>query len=279
VRRLARSMLSELQDVRVSGSETETDLQARLPRRIRFLKSVDKQLGRIARSEPFASANIEKRGVADLNAVSGHPHYNMTYRAGIRILRQGLSDMGGDEQHYLAPTWEIYEVWCFVAFAEALQSRHQEYEWCLKLNPVSADLILRGDAGSKRITLFFQMACPSLESPNIYEYFSITRARRPDMLLEIMDGDQRRFICLDSKYTASKSRILDSMASAHIYRDSLRRDDATPNLSIILVPINEDVPALGVTSYWERNHVGCAVLADKADADAVLDLVLRFPDE
>lgn len=136
VRKLARSMLSELQDLRVSGSETETDLQVRLPRRIRFLISIDKQLGRIARNEPFVSASIDKPGVVDLNAVSGHPHYNMTYRAGLRILRQGLSDMGGDEQHYLAPTWEIYEIWCFVAFAEALQSRYPDYEWRLEQSPV-----------------------------------------------------------------------------------------------------------------------------------------------
>lgn len=277
VRRLTRSLLAELQDVRVLGSETETDLQVRLPRRIRFLKSIDKQLGCIARSEPFTSANIEKRGVADLNTVSGHPHYNMTYRAGIRLLRQGLSDMGGDEQHYLAPTWEIYEVWCFVAFAEALQSRYPDYEWQLEQNPVSADLILRGQSGSKRITLFFQMTCPSLETPNRYGYCSVSKERRPDMLLEIVDGEQKRFICLDSKYTASKSRILDSMASAHIYRDSLRCGDAAPVLSIILVPANEEVPVLGLDNYWQRNKIGCARLAASSDSKMLLDMVSKVP--
>lgn len=181
------------------------------------------------------SASIDKPGVVDLNAVSGHPHYNMTYRAGLRILRQGLSDMGGDEQHYLAPTWEIYEIWCFVAFAEALQSRYPDYEWRLEQSPVSADLVLRGHSGSNRISLFFQMTCPSLETPNRYGYFSVTRERRPDMLLEIMEGEGRTFICLDSKYTASKARILDSMASAHIYRDSLRCIKRIPTLSLILV--------------------------------------------
>ncbi|WP_394132722.1 hypothetical protein [Marinobacter nauticus] len=276
VRRLARSMLSELRDLRVSGSETETDLKERLPRRIRFLKSVDKKLERIERGEPFASASVEKRGVADLNAVSGHPHYNMTYRAGIRILRQGLSDMGGDEQHYLAPTWEIYEVWCFVAFAEALQSRYPDYEWQLEQSPVSADLILRGQSGSKRITLFFQTTCPSLEKPNRYGYFSVSKERRPDMLLEIVDGDQKRYICLDSKYTASKSRILDSMASAHIYRDCLRCGDAAPVLSIILVPANDELSALGSVNYWSRNGVGSAILATKEDIPEVTNALLSF---
>jgi len=274
VRRLARFMLSELRDLRVSGSETETDLKERLPRRIRFLKSVDKKLGRIERGEPFASASVEKRGVADLNAVSGHPHYNMTYRAGIRLLRQGLSDMGGDEQHYLAPTWEIYEVWCFVAFAEALQSRYPDYEWQLEQTPVSADLILWGQSGSKRITLFFQMTCPSLETPNRYGYFSVSKERRPDILLEIVDGEQKRFICLDSKYTASKSRILDSMSSAHIYRDSLRCGQAEPSLSIILVPANQDLAVLGSQNYWCNHGVGCAILKKSDDAYFILDQAL-----
>lgn len=270
VRRLIRSLLSELQDLKVSVSETKTDLVVRLPRRIRFLQVIDKQLGRIARCDPFASANMHKRGVADFNAVSGHPHYNMTYRAGIRILRQGLSDIGADEQHYLAPTWEIYEAWCFVAFAEALQSRYPGYEWRLEQKPVSADLILKGRSGPKRIALFYQMTCPSLEKPNQYGYFSVTRERRPDMLLEIADGNQNRFICLDSKYSASKSRILDSMASAHIYQDSLRYKHSAPHLSIILVPANEDVAVLGELSYWRKNKVGCAKLAVSKDVDTLL---------
>lgn len=276
VRRLTRSMLSELQDLRVSGSETETDLQVRLPRRIHFLKSIDKQLGRIARSEPFASASIDKRGVADLNAVYGHPHYNMTYRAGIRLLRQGLSDMGGDEQHYLAPTWEIYEVWCFVDMAEALESKFPHYVWTLEQNPASADLILRGKDGTKRIHLYYQMTCPSLEIPNRYEFFSITRERRPDLVLEVTEGEQKQFFCLDSKYTASRGRILDSMASAHVYKDSLRCRKTKPSLGIILVPANQALAVLGGWDYWNSHGVGCATLAKRGDAFKLLDQVFSF---
>ena len=271
VRRLTRLLLAELRTLRVGVSETETDLMARLPRRIRFLQAADKQLGRIARKEPFASANIDKRGAAEFNAVSGNPHYSMTHQTGIRILRQGLSEMASDEQHYIAPTWEIYEAWCFVAIAEALESRFPDYIWHLEQNPKSADLVLRGDSGTNRINLYYQMTCRSLEAPNRYGYFSITRERRPDLVLEIVEDEQKRFICLDSKYTSSRGRILDSMASAHVYRDSLRCGTVSPSLSIIIVPANQTLDVLSSQEYWNRYGVGCATLATRSDASAILN--------
>ncbi|AOY87699.1 hypothetical protein BKP64_05670 [Marinobacter salinus] len=275
VRRLTRLLLAELRDLRVTVSETKTDLMARLPRRIRFLQAMDKQLGRLSRRDPFARVNMDKRGAAGFNAVSGNPHYSMTHQAGIRILRLGLSDMSSGEQHYTAPTWEIYEAWCFVAIAEALELRFPEFCWRLEHKPESADLALKGDAGEKHISLFYQMKCRSLEKPNRYGYFSISRERRPDMVLEIAKGENKQFICLDSKYTASGERILDSMSSAHIYRDSLRCGSISPLLSIILVPANKTVSVLGSDEYWDRYGVGCAILNKQSDTASLLDRVVR----
>jgi hypothetical protein len=273
VRRLTRLLLAELRNLRVGVSETETDLMARLPRRIRFLQSVDKQLGRLSSKDPFASANMDKRGTAEFNAVSGNPHYSMTHQTGIRILRQGLSEMASEEQHYIAPTWEIYEAWCFVAIAEALELRFPGFVWRLDHNPRSADLVLRGEADEKHFSLYYQMTCPSLETANRYGYFSISRERRPDMVLEIVEGEHKQFICLDSKYSASRGRILDSMSSAHIYHDSLRCGSISPSLSIILAPANKTLAVLGNDEYWTKYGVGCAILNKQSDAASILDRV------
>lgn len=275
VRRLTRLLLADLRDLRVGVSETETDLMARLPRRIRFLQSVDKQLGWLSRRDPFARVNMDKRGAAEFNAVSGNPHYSMTHQTGIRILRQGLSEMASEEQHYIAPTWEIYEAWCFVAIAEALELRFPGFVWRLEHNPRSADLLLRGDADEKHISLYYQMKCCSLETPNQYGYFSISRERRPDMVLEIAEKEHKQFICLDSKYTASRGRILDSMSSAHIYRDSLRCGSISPLLSIILAPANKTLAVLGSDEYWDKHGVGCAIVNNRSDAASVLDRVFN----
>lgn len=278
VRRLTRFLRDEIKSLKVSASETETDLMARLPRRIGWLERVDKQLCRLSKSTPFVNTNIQKRGSAEFNAVSGNPHYNMTHQMGVRLLRQGLSELVDDERHYLSPTWGIYEAWCFVAIAEQLEARFPEFSWQFQTNAPSADLLLVGHSGGKRISLFYQMTCRSLEKANHYGYYSISRERRPDLILEVLEGDQKQFVCMDSKYTASHGGILDAMSSAHIYRDSLRCDSLHCSLSILLVPANTTLPMLTTEDYWREHKVGCATLGDNEDASAVIDRVLGLLD-
>ncbi|WP_347332586.1 hypothetical protein [Marinimicrobium locisalis] len=71
---------------------------------------------------PVKEASTRRSSATELNAVSGSPHYSMIHRLGVRLLRQGLSALADDEQHYLEPTWEIYEAWCFVALAQQLEA-------------------------------------------------------------------------------------------------------------------------------------------------------------
>jgi hypothetical protein len=84
------------------------------------------------------------------------------------------------------------------------------------------------------------------------------------MVLEIVEGEHKQFICLDSKYSASRGRILDSMSSAHIYHDSLRYGSISPSLSIILVPANSALAILNSDDYWNKYMVGCATLSKKS---------------
>lgn len=276
VRRLTRSLLNDIENYQPKVSETKADLMIRLPRRIRYLQSLDERLARLSRKQPFVSVDIEKQEAAEFNAISGNPLYNLAHRVGIRILRQGLSDLANDEQHYLAPTWEIYEAWCFVALAEGLEARFPELTWTLKTNPKSADMVLHGIAGYKEITLYNQLVCKSLESYNRYGYCSISRERRPDLTLEVKNQTKKHFICLDSKYTASRGGILNSMASAHIYQDSLRCGAQPPVLSIILVPANPALSRLDTADYWQRHRVGCFTLKQKSDVPTLLDRLVPF---
>lgn len=270
VQRLLRGLIADLTSYRERSSETKTEMVNRLPRRISKLQALNKQLIQLQRCEPFISADKSKQGAAALNAISGNPHYNMTHRFGVRILRLGLSDLADDEQHYLAPTWEIYEAWSFVAIAKALKEQLPEFDWKHMSNPKSADLIIEGRHGDRTVKLYYQMVCYSLESANQHGYCSITRERRPDLILEIKDQNNSRFICLDSKYTASRSTILNSMGSAHIYRDSLRRDSLRPDLSVILVPAIADAGALATENYYQRHGVGCFQLSNNADASSIV---------
>lgn len=274
IRRLVKRLIDDLTDYVERESATETAVAPRLPRRIAYLRGLVKQLTRLARSEPFSEADTSLPSVAELNAVSSSPHYSMVHRVGVRLLRQGVSELANDEQHYLAPTWEIYEAWCFVALARQLEVQRPAYEWRLFTSPKSADLVLKGQCGSQFITLYTQLTCPSMENPNAYGYSSISKERRPDLVLEIADGEHNRYLCLDSKYSASKTRILDAMATAHIYRDSLRLAGKPPSKSLLLVPANPDALRLAEESYQESHKVGCIVLETENDAARLIKALL-----
>ena len=276
VLRLTSHLIDEFSHEGTANSETETDVQARMPRRIEYLTQVKKQLLKLSRLSPFNAVSRSKPGVAGINAVSGSPHYDRSHRLGIRLLRQGVSQLADDEQHYLAPTWQVYEAWCFVTLAQQLEQQLPEYQWDLKTEVVSADMILEGLKEGSKIRLYTQLVCPSLENRNRYGYYSISRERRPDLVLEYSDENSTKFICLDSKYTTSRSGILDSMASAHIYRDSIKQYGAALLCSVLLVPGNPHAILLSSEDYVDRHSVGCIPMADDGDAARAIGRLLEY---
>ena len=96
------------------------------------------------------------------------------------------------------------------------------------------------------------------------------------MVLEYSDGHGTRFVCLDSKYTTSRSGILESMASAHIYRDSIKRQGVSPLCSLLLVPNNEQAVLLSSKGYVDRHEVGCILIADDNDAAKTMTTLLGY---
>jgi hypothetical protein len=200
----------------------------------------------------------------------------MTHRLGIRILRDGVSGSATDEKHYLAPTWQVYESWCFVALANALESFRSDYQWSLKASPAWADMMLEGSNGASTLRFFSQLVCPSLEQQNGYGYLSVSRERRPDFVLEYTDNEGTRFLCLDSKYRVSREALLDAMASAHVYRDSIRKDGNSPLASLLIAPDAGQVDLLASDEYLARNQVGCVSLRETAQAVDVAKRLLAM---
>ncbi len=124
-----------------------------MPRRIAYLTQIKKQLLKLLRLPPFVNAVTRTNaGVTGINAVSGSPHYDRGHRLGVRLLREAISHLADDEQHYLAPTWQVYESWCFVTLAQQLEQQLPEYQWQLKTGVVSADMILEGQNEEKEDT-------------------------------------------------------------------------------------------------------------------------------
>lgn len=269
------SGFSELSLKNTSPTETETDIALRLPRRLDYLAEIRSKLLKTSRSSVFMNVDTSRHGVTEFNSVTGIPHYNMTHQIGVRLLRRGFSTLKDDELLYLAPTWGIYEAWCFVAIAQGLQKDLPQFYWHLNDSPRHADLLLSGKNGDQTISLYFQMVCKSQEDKNCYGYYSISRERRPDLILEHRIKDNVDYVCLDSKYTSSSQRILESMASAHIYRDSIKLSSAPPKLSALLVPANLGAQRLESQDYLDTYGTGCISAGNTAQVMELIPKLLR----
>jgi len=67
-------------------------------------------------------------------------------------------------------------------------------------------------------------------------FWSVSRQREPDIVLRVEGGgSEARFVVFDAKYRTSRSAVLDAMASAHIYRDSLRFGGRAPTEKVTWV--------------------------------------------
>jgi hypothetical protein len=265
---------TELEGYHGRVSETETEVLTRIPRRLQYLKGVWRELTNIVRHHPFSSVTRREPGAAGLNAVSGHPHYAYTHQHGTKLLRRGVSRLDTEERLYVGPTWQIYEAWCFCALAKYLEEALPEYHWQRHESFAHVEMLVEGISGETRLRLYFQLTSPSLSPPKSHGYYSISRERRPDLILEIKAGGRIYFVSLDAKYMASRQSILEAMSSAHIYKDSIKKEEKPPALALLLVPTTTEVTALAAEDYRKKYGVGCVELSSAETAQRLIESIL-----
>lgn len=264
---------TELESYREQTSDTETEMLNRIPRRVRYMKEIWRDLTNIARRHPFDCVTPRGSSAAGLNAVSGHTRYAHAHQVGAKLLRHGVSRLDEEEMLYVGPTWQIYEAWCFCTLAKCLEDAFPEYQWRRCESSAHVDMFVEGTGDGIQIRLYLQLVCPSLTASKTHGYYSISRERRPDLVLEVTKGDQVRFTVLDAKYMASRRSVMEAMSSAHIYRDSLKRQEQSPSLSLLLIPSSREVAELTDDSYRKRYGEGCFELATAETAKNLLDIL------
>ncbi|MFS7380690.1 DUF2357 domain-containing protein [Rahnella inusitata] len=253
-------------------SETRTSLTERVIRRINHLTVIRKHLQHVAQQLPFSATDSGKSYGMDFESVAGHPHYQLTWRMGVRLLREGISGLSSDESHYLIPSWDIYEVWCFVALTSGLKRKFPHMKWYLSQH--SGRLTFRAKHEDLSIRLHSQKSFRAIlnrPSTDLKIPHSISGMRKPDLVLEVENAGMTQFICLDSKYTSRSKRILEEMTSAHIYHDSLRWEQKRPVLSLLLVPCNKHLAELESESWWQEHQTGCFTLQNVESSSQLLD--------
>ncbi len=239
LRRRAAALLLRLEKLAEKrSSSTETDLRPRLRRWKEILEGMERRFRAAERSVPFSETTRAEITAAGLNAVAGHPRYARFWQVAWAALRRGVRAEDPEDLLPLAPSWELYERWCFVALANRLG-----------FSPRGAagddrrSLVRTGGDGAK-LTLQLQATFPSTRGrPRQNGAWSVAAERRPDIVLRRDDGATRpRFLLFDAKYKSAG--LPDSVAhTANAYQDGLRWGDpgARPSATLILAPNADEV--------------------------------------
>jgi hypothetical protein len=86
-------------------------------------------------------------------------------------------------------------------------------------------------------------------------------------MLSIESAEGVRFMIMDAKYRTSRENVLDAMASAHIYQDSLRIGGRRPDISLLFLPRGGGAPWLEEKAFQSTHHVGVHVLSPGLSVD------------
>lgn len=260
--RKVRESLKEL-GVRKENPGFRTAMAPRLPYRARLLDQLDNDLRRICRTAPFTEVGRAEVSAAGLNVISGHPLYATAYRRAWQILKPGIAGESQEEMLSISPTWEIYERWCFLQLSQLLRGIFPDLHWQRSRSGSKFDRLLEvGTCDGIRVELHLQSTFPALDcrEPGSARY-SISKERRPDLVVTYKDGEISRFLVLDAKYSVSRESVLSAMEAAHIYRDCLRWDDTRAVGAVLLTPAPGGASWLEEADFLELHGVGVLPLS------------------
>ena len=257
-----------------SESDSRTALASRWPRRRDFLERIVRQLKKLQHMSPLADVTRREISAAGLNAVSADPAYASAYGFGWRILRHGVEGPPDGEHLWISPTWEIYERWCFVQLGNAIRSLEPGYSWSVSRNHKSraTAAFIASSNGAACIELLLQPTFTAWDLGLNSGFKSISGKRVPDIVLTRTDRATPEWYVLDAKYRTTRRYVLDAMASAHIYKDSLRWNGRRPERSVLLVPRGGGAPWMERPDFIGRHRVGVYVLNTDTDLRGIAQL-------
>ena len=255
----ASGLLSRLaeQVEKEQPSATSTPLAARWPVRLACLTDLRREFRKLSRQLPFSGVTRPEVTAAGLNGVAADPIYARAWDRGWRALGLGLGGEELSDRLWMSPSWEVYESWCFVRLGQMLATSLPDWRWTR-----DSDRWI-GANGGRQAELILQPVFPS-RSVQAEGRWSLSRERVPDLALVVDSEGGKRFLLLDAKYRTSRANVLDAMASAHIYQDSLRIGPRRPEASVLLVPAAGGAPWLESAEFHRQHRVGVHALSPGA---------------
>ena len=237
-------------------SETETGIKERLPEWQRFLDTFHRRMEILSRRRPFSEVTKSEVTAAGLNAIAAHPLCARFWRVSWEALRHGVGGPEPADWLPLNPTWGIYERWCFLAMSRWLKGLLPGGTESRISAPSGVHLLLRGESGDgTSVRLHLQRRFGSSKNaPG--DFWSISRERCPDIVLDWKRGGDSGFLVFDAKYRIGRQSVLEAMGSAHIYNDSLRMNRARPVASVLFTPAGTEAPWLETPEFFDEHRSG-----------------------
>jgi hypothetical protein len=205
----------------------------------------------------FRDVSTTGTSAAGLTQVSAEPHYNKAYRLGCHALATQIDGNAAEDQLHIPPTWGIYELWCFLCIVNCIADITG-----LTPTPCSATIVVAERAvqftldPDHVIEILFQATFPSLKPNTNHWGWSLSRERRPDIVITQRRSSTTSAVVLDAKWRSGKANVLDAMESAHIYHDALRIGMTPPEWCILLLPGQTYVAQLEDDAFIQTQHVG-----------------------
>jgi hypothetical protein len=228
----------------------------RQARRLEVLRSLQHGANTLLRRAPFSAVTRAETSAAGLTQVSALPVYASAYRWGAASMSAEIGDNRGVDALHISPSWGVYETWCYVKVVELVG------QFIPSLRPAHsvvaiADLTLAGKLGDDTLVeVLLQPTFPAVDVGNSRLADSLSRERRPDIAIACCRAGTWHYVLLDAKYRSGRANVLDAMASAHIYHDSLRVDKLKPEMALLLLPGSTTVPHLDEPAFWREHHIG-----------------------
>jgi hypothetical protein len=229
----------------------------RVERRLLDLSALETRIRVLLSSPPFSEVRTGGTTAAGLTQVAAQPAYSRAYRLGCMALSTSVEGDDEADALHVNHSWGIYETWCYLAVVEVLGRLIDAGAEEFKPAAVSAQLAHRLPLkDGATVETYFQALFPS-EAPSAKRSgWSISRERRPDILLVLRHPSGIRSMVLDAKWRSGRDNVLQAMESAHIYHDALRLDSTVPSPCVLLLPGPAAVPSLGSPDYLASHGVG-----------------------
>lgn len=275
-RAAVNSMQNNVAELKLGSPPEEQNL--RVERRLEGLRTLETRAHKLLLGPLFSEVCNGETTATGLTQIAAQPTYSRAYRIGNRALATGVEGSDSADQLHVTPSWGVYETWCYLEVLKTVGkvTGRQGVEVNSKAMASDRCVSFSLDDGAV-LSVLFQAKFPALKPSSGRIGWSLSKERRPDIVLVHTGIEGSDSFVLDAKWRSGRENVLDAMQSAHIYHDSLRVDGRSPAFALLLLPGTSSVPELEEKVFIKTHAVG-AISEVRVGADGAVGLGLQLRD-